>query len=87
MSVRVTTTKPKALLSSIKQAIDDKKIETWEYDSDGDFTHSPKQWKNEAWMRPMIDDGRLILKIIILRIRTYPKSFMRYITADLSKCS
>ena len=52
MALTVKTKNAKALLSAIKKAIDDKTIDTWTYDSDGDFTHSPEQWKNKAWFKP-----------------------------------
>jgi hypothetical protein len=64
MSVSVATTKPKTLLAAIKKAIDDNKVATWEYDSDGDFTHSPEQWKNKAWLKPKVGDGRLIFGLV-----------------------
>jgi len=64
MSVSVITAKPKTLLAAIKKAIDDKKVVTWEYDSDGDFTHSPEQWKNKAWFKPKVMEGRLVLGIV-----------------------
>jgi hypothetical protein len=44
MAVIIPTSKPNALVAAIKKAIDDKKIDTWEYDKDGDFTHKPEQW-------------------------------------------
>ena len=59
MSVIVTTTDPAGLLSSIKADIDSKKIDTWEYDNDGDFTHTPAQWRKKAWLRPTIGSGQL----------------------------
>jgi len=59
MAIFVTTTKPKALLKAIKQAIDGDTIRTWEYDKDGDFTHTPKQWNKKAWLRPHAEDGIL----------------------------
>tara|TARA_R110001583_G_C5584277_1_gene403161 strand:- start:860 stop:1207 length:348 start_codon:yes stop_codon:yes gene_type:complete len=51
MALIIKTNDPSKLLSSIKKAIDTDKIRTWSYDSDGDFTHSPEQWKNKAWLR------------------------------------
>jgi hypothetical protein len=63
MSVSVITVKPKTLLTAIKKAIDDKKVVTWEYDSDGDFTHSPEQWKNKAWFKSKVLEGRLVFGI------------------------
>jgi hypothetical protein len=46
------TSKPNALLAAIKKAIDEKKITTWAYSKDGDFTHTPTQWYANAWLRP-----------------------------------
>jgi hypothetical protein len=64
MAVTVNAPKPNALLSAIKQAIDERKIQTWTYDSDGDFTHSAQQWNREAWFRPSVAQGALIFNII-----------------------
>jgi hypothetical protein len=64
MSLIVKTSKPKALLAKIKNAIDDKSIETWEYDGDGDFTHTPDQWRNKAWLRPTIEEGQLSFRLL-----------------------
>ncbi len=64
MALIIETTRPQALLNSIKKAIDDKNVETWSYDSDGDFTHSPEQWKNKAWLRPIVVEGKLKFGII-----------------------
>jgi hypothetical protein len=59
MALTAATSKPDALLAAIKKAIDDKKVETWAYDKDGDLTHTPDQWKNKAWFRPSVEQGRL----------------------------
>ncbi len=64
MAIIVNTSRPKELLSDIKKAIDDKKIDTWEYDKDGDFTHSPIQWKRKAWLRPHIERNELRFGIL-----------------------
>lgn len=61
MSLRLATSQPKSLLSAIKLAIDKKHVTTWSYDMDGDFTHTPDQWKNKAWLRPHILNGELLL--------------------------
>lgn len=50
MALIVKTSNPNSLLSKIKKAIDSDEIRTWSYDSDGDFTHTPDQWKNKAWL-------------------------------------
>jgi len=64
MAITVSTENPRLLLSEIKQRIDSRKIETWSYDTDGDFTHTPQQWKNHAWLRPTISEGNLVLNIL-----------------------
>ena len=64
MSIVVVTSKPKTLLAAIKKAIDDKDVETWEYDSDGDFTHTPPQWRQKAWLRPVVQEGQLTFKLL-----------------------
>jgi len=64
MAIIIKTDKPEELLKKIKKAIDDKSIDTWEYDNDGDFTHSPDQWKNRAWFTPKIHGDELQFGII-----------------------
>lgn len=54
MAVIVKNSEPAGLLKAIKKAIDDGHIVTWSYDTDGDFTHVPEQWKHKAWFRPSI---------------------------------
>lgn len=62
--IRVNTAQPTALLASIKRAIDARQVETWSYDSDGDFTHTPAQWTKKAWLRPTVLSGCLVLNIL-----------------------
>ena len=64
MAVIFLTSRPKALLSKFKKAIDDGHVTTWTYDVDGDFTHTPDQWRNKAWLRPRTSDGRLVLNTL-----------------------
>ena len=64
MAVRALTNNAQVLLDEIKRQIDVGKIKTWSYDKDGDFTHTPEQWKDEAWLKPQIKDDRLRLKIV-----------------------
>jgi len=61
MAITVETSKPAQLLAAIKKAIDDGQIDTWGYDKDGDFTHTPEQWSKKAWLRPVIQNGVLQL--------------------------
>ena len=64
MAVTVDSSNPAALLADIKKKIDEGHIETWSYDSDGDFTHTPPQWLARAWLKPVIATGKLSLGII-----------------------
>ncbi len=59
MAIIVKTSDPSGLLRAIYKAIDDKKVETWIYDNDKDFTHAPEQWRNKAWFRPKVYTGEL----------------------------
>lgn len=55
---------PSVLLSNIKAAIDERRIRTWSYDGDGDFTHTAEQWNHEAWLRPVVLEGHLKMVIV-----------------------
>ena len=73
MALSVKTDNPTGLLASIKKAIDDKEIVTWSYDKDGDFTHTPDQWENKAWLRPKTVTGELRFVIIAPKNTTITK--------------
>jgi hypothetical protein len=66
MAVRLFTKSASALLVAIKGAIDAGHVDTWTYDSVGDFTHTThdRQWENRAWLKPSIRKDRLLLNII-----------------------
>ncbi len=64
MAILVATHNPRSLLSAIKAKIDSGKVDTWGYDSDGDFTHSPAQWQDKAWLKPSIASGTLTFGLI-----------------------
>jgi hypothetical protein len=64
MAVRVFCTNPELLLKQIKAGIIEGTIQTWSLDKDGDFTHSPTQWKYKAWLRPRIGQGVLVFRIL-----------------------
>jgi hypothetical protein len=64
MALYVLTSNPVGLLAAIKKLIADKTIATWEVDSAGDFTHSPQQWRNSAWLRPTIGQNQLQFNIV-----------------------
>lgn len=64
MAISFETTEPNKLLAAFKAAIDNKHVVTWSYDNDGDFTHTPDQWRGKAWLRPVILNGRLMMNFI-----------------------
>jgi hypothetical protein len=64
MAVKAICGDPQQLLDAIKEAIRSGTVETWELDTDGDLTHSPEQWNNEAWFRPSVQTGQLVFMII-----------------------
>ncbi len=64
MAIFVETNTPQSLVDKIKEAIDQNKIDTWSYDSDGDFTHNVDQWRYNAWIRPIVEDKRVVFAIL-----------------------
>jgi hypothetical protein len=57
--VELKTNDSALLLKKIKAAIDAGHVTTWSYDKDGDFTHTPEQWRFKAWLRPTVALGSL----------------------------
>jgi hypothetical protein len=70
MAIRVFCDKPRTLLADIKAAIENEEVITWKVDSDGDFTHTPEQWRNRAWFRARIFDDRIVFNIIGSKTKT-----------------
>ena len=64
MAIIVKTDNPSELLNAIKKAIDDKTVETWSYDAEGDFSHTPEQWKFKAWFQPKVYPAELRFGIL-----------------------
>lgn len=64
MAIILMTEEPRWLLNAIYEELEDDEIRTWEFDTDGDLTHSPKQWRYLAWMRPKVRTGKLVFNII-----------------------
>ncbi len=69
MAVIIATTKGTALLECIKKQIDAakydrSKIDTWIYNERNDFTLTPAQWANRAWMRPFIHPDTLTFNFV-----------------------
>jgi hypothetical protein len=64
MAVRAQSSNPQLLLNQIKASIRNGSIQTWILDKDGDLTHSPQQWKNQAWFRPTVEPSALVFRIL-----------------------
>lgn len=56
------------LINNINNKIDNKEIRVWEYDSEGDYTHTSTQWNKQSWFRPIFpkegDDWSIKFAII-----------------------
>src|SRR5580658_7021945 len=64
MAVIVTSDNPRKLLSEMKSAIRDGKIQSWVVDKDGDFTLQQEQWKDRAWLHPVVTEGKVTFNIL-----------------------
>lgn len=64
MAIIVITKNPEDLLVLIKKAIEQKKIDTWSFDKDGDFFHNTEQWASKAWLRPNVYEEKLVFNTI-----------------------
>jgi hypothetical protein len=64
MAINFQTTDAAALLAAFKKAIDSKHVVTWAYDPEGDFYHTPEQWRQSGWLRPAIYTGQLTMNFV-----------------------
>lgn len=64
MAVIVSTDQPQELLNAINTAIKKGHVTTWSVDSDGDFTHTPEQWRYKAWFTARISGESLVFNIV-----------------------
>jgi hypothetical protein len=64
MAIHLLTPRPRALLAEMKRTIDGGGIDTWTYDQDGDFTHTPAQWNRKAWLRPHFSENDLFFTMV-----------------------
>ncbi len=92
MAIFFETNTPRKLLNAFKKAIDDGHIDTWSYDKEGDFTHTPEQWVHKAWLIPkVIEKERLLLNIVgptddTVSTEAYAVYHGRFIEAMLAHC-
>ncbi|MCK1735795.1 hypothetical protein IVA79_18080 [Bradyrhizobium sp. 138] len=64
MAINFETGNPPALLKAFKKAIDEGHVVTWAYDKDGDFYHTPDQWRGRGWLRPTLYTGQLTMNFV-----------------------
>ena len=63
MSIYVKSSNPQKLINDINEKIENSGIDTWSVDKDGDYTHTAEQWRNHAWIHPIIETGRIVFAI------------------------
>ena len=63
MAIYISTDNPQGLLDNIRKSIENQTIQTWNEDSEGDFTHV-SQCKEKAWFKPFVQQNRLDLGLI-----------------------
>ena len=69
MAIYVKTDGPSELVKRIREGIENHTIETWLCDDVGDFTHDTDQWRYHAWMRPFIEEDRVVFGILCRKDR------------------
>lgn len=63
MSIYVKSSNPQKLINDINEKIENSGIDTWSVDKDGDYTHTAEQWRNHAWIHPIIETERVVFAI------------------------
>src|SRR5262245_8755594 len=91
MAIIVITSRPVSLLRKLKTEVQEGRAgDEWQVDSDGDFFRKPVATASpRAWMRPVTQDGSLVLKILAPRgttisKRTYALAHSRFVEMLLS---
>ncbi len=78
--LHVSTNDPKGLLAAIKKLIDDKKIDTWSYDKDGDLRYEVEQYRKQVFgLKPTIATGSLDLAVLKLKDAAAPSQAIKAI--------
>ncbi len=91
MAITFETSNPSNLLSTFKRLIAARHVQTWSCDADGDFTHTPDQWRNKAFLRPSVQSGRLVFTMlgntrVVTTWEIYAVYQGRFIEAMISHC-
>lgn len=91
MSLLFTTTTPQTLLDTYKTKIRQGHVKTWSVDADGDFTHTPDQFRNKVYLRPVVEIGGLRMRVlgnqaVVTTIELYGIYQGRFIESMISHC-
>lgn len=91
MAVNFESRDPTNLLATFKKAIDEGRVDTWSYDKDGNFTHTPPQWRDQAVLRPTILNGWLVMNFYLRKGQKASKALYavyhgRFIESMLTHC-
>lgn len=63
------------LYGLILKQVDEETVDTWMADNEGDFTHTPPQWREKAWFRcTSANENELVFGIIGRRDMKMPKT-------------
>jgi hypothetical protein len=52
--LKIETSNGASLLKQIKEGISNGSVQTWSFDKNGDFTHTPTQWRFKGFFRPRV---------------------------------
>ena len=77
MAVIVTTSKPRTLVNSMREACRSEAVDGWSCDEDGDFTRSSESMK--AWMRARVGDDRVTFTMIGPKMRKISNSSFTFV--------
>jgi hypothetical protein len=91
MAITFETSTPNKLLAAFKKAIDDGRVVTWAIDSDGDFYHTPDQWKSLAYLTASVVEGERLMLNFFTRTTKASKAAYgvyhgRFIESMLTHC-
>lgn len=64
MAIIIKTRYANVLLKQLNEAIANRSIQTWQVDSEGDYTIVHAQWYCHAWFRPYVRDELIVFGIV-----------------------
>ncbi len=68
MSIKIKiSSNARFFIKKLNEKLQREEIQTWSQDDDGDYTHTPLQWHNKAWMRAHVSSEYIIFGIVSSR--------------------